>query len=333
VQNLSRRPKVSVKNSTGFLRKKVVIPNFITDVNKDIVPIDTEIFGNNVKTIVSMGRLDYLKGFDILINAFSEVGRHNSNWQLLIIGDGPLKEELKLLTLKLDIQSKVKFLGNLRNPFTYLKKSDLFVLSSRSECFGNVIIEAMACGLPVISTNYTRKELLKTTEIIAKHDFLYVYFADSHGNLNLNENYDNYRDSVEALRFNGKKVGFHLHNHTGRALMNYYFCKNNNIDIVDATISGLGKGLGNLKLEEIISNEYFPDLIDFIIKNNQHLGDIHLNPYNLISGRANITDNYAKQALKFNPSMSCFNKFVNSLRGRARDSFDSELLKIYMDKQ
>lgn len=183
------------------------------------------------------------------------------------------------------------------------------------------------------STNYTRKELLKTTEIIAKHDFLYVYFADSHGNLNLNENYDNYRDSVEALRFNGKKVGFHLHNHTGRALMNYYFCKNNNIDIVDATISGLGKGLGNLKLEEIISNEYFPDLIDFIIKNNQHLGDIHLNPYNLISGRANITDNYAKQALKFNPSMSCFNKFVNSLRGRARDSFDSELLKIYMDKQ
>ena len=142
-------------------KKKVVIPNFITDVNKDIVPIDTEIFGNNVKTIVSMGRLDYLKGFDILINAFSEVGRHNSNWQLLIIGDGPLKEELKLLTLKLDIQSKVKFLGNLRNPFTYLKKSDLFVLSSRSECFGNVIIEAMACGLPVISTN-----CLGPTEII-----------------------------------------------------------------------------------------------------------------------------------------------------------------------
>jgi GalNAc-alpha-(1->4)-GalNAc-alpha-(1->3)-diNAcBac-PP-undecaprenol alpha-1,4-N-acetyl-D-galactosaminyltransferase len=74
--------------------KKVIIHNLITDVNEDETTLQssTSLFNNNIKTIISMGRLDYLKGFDILIKSFSKIEQNNPNWQLLIIGDGELKK-------------------------------------------------------------------------------------------------------------------------------------------------------------------------------------------------------------------------------------------------
>ena len=73
--------------------------------------------------------------------------------RLMILGDGPEKEKLTHLAFQMGLSKDVAFLGFQENPFKYMKKASVFVLSSLQEGFGNVIIEAMACGAPVISTN------------------------------------------------------------------------------------------------------------------------------------------------------------------------------------
>jgi glycosyltransferase involved in cell wall biosynthesis len=105
------------------------------------------------KLAIAMGRLTHQKGFDILLSAFNQIIDKYPDWQLIILGEGELRSELESKIEKLGLTSKVILPGLISNPFPLLKHSDLFVLSSRFEGFGNVLIEAMACGLPVISTD------------------------------------------------------------------------------------------------------------------------------------------------------------------------------------
>ena len=105
------------------------------------------------KTIVAMGRLAPQKGFDLLLNAFASIAPQHPDWQLLILGEGELRADLEAQKNRLELQNRVAMPGIITNPFPLLKKCDLFVLSSRYEGFGNVMIEAMACGLPVVPTD------------------------------------------------------------------------------------------------------------------------------------------------------------------------------------
>jgi len=182
------------------------------------------------------------------------------------------------------------------------------------------------------STNYSKKELENTVKKLSKSNFLYIYFADSHGNLHLPIDYWKFEDSIFCIRENNKKVGFHLHNHTNRALLNYYFCLEKKIEIVDSTILGMGKGAGNLKLEEIIRNENFIELLYFIKKESKHF---KLNEtdflYNSISGRLNITDNYAKQAMENKVDLYDFYEICSGIRGKQKDTFDKKIFKLNKD--
>lgn len=87
-----------------------------------------------------------------LLKAMAIVNRKQS-CNLIIVGEGPCREELENLSIELNLTDKVSFTGALKNPFPFYKQSDIFVLSSNFEGFGNVIIEAMVCKTPVISTN------------------------------------------------------------------------------------------------------------------------------------------------------------------------------------
>jgi rhamnosyl/mannosyltransferase len=104
------------------------------------------------RLIISTGRLIYYKGFEYLIQAMSNIDGH-----LLIAGDGPLREELEEQTQALNLQNKITFLGEIHNDdiAPYYHAADLFALASvaRSEAFGIVQLEAMACGKPVVNTN------------------------------------------------------------------------------------------------------------------------------------------------------------------------------------
>ena len=91
------------------------------------------------------------KNHKLLIEAFARADMENTT--LLLIGDGYLRESLHLLCKRLSLEDRVYFLGKIDNPYPYLNTSDSFVLSSDFEGFPNVLIEALACHIPIISTN------------------------------------------------------------------------------------------------------------------------------------------------------------------------------------
>jgi len=103
------------------------------------------------KRMVAMGRLSVEKGFDLLIRAFGLVAGKHPDWSLQILGDGDQHDSLASLAESLELADRVELCGWVDHPDTYLHQGDLFVLSSRYEGFPNALLEAMACGLPVIS--------------------------------------------------------------------------------------------------------------------------------------------------------------------------------------
>ena len=105
------------------------------------------------KTIISVGRLTEQKNHKMLINAFSNIIKNFPDYTLKIYGEGNLEESLKKQITDLKLQDKVLLCGVSNNIKNELQKSEIFVLPSNYEGMPNVLIEAMAVGLPVISTD------------------------------------------------------------------------------------------------------------------------------------------------------------------------------------
>jgi len=101
---------------------------------------------------VSAGRLVEMKDHRTLLRAFATYLRQHPA-RLLILGTGPMREELEALARSLNVAEHVEFTGFVQNPLPYMAAADAFVLSSRCEGFGNVLVEAMGCGIPVVSSN------------------------------------------------------------------------------------------------------------------------------------------------------------------------------------
>lgn len=111
-----------------------------------------QLFQTNRKVIITAGRLVKEKDQQTLIKAFAKV-RKQIDSDLIILGEGPLKKTLQQLAEELDISAHVHFLGFLENPYIYFNRSDVFVLSSISEGFGHVLVEALATKTLVVSTD------------------------------------------------------------------------------------------------------------------------------------------------------------------------------------
>lgn len=126
-------------------------------------------------TFVNVGNLVEVKNQKLLLHAFANVFAGNVQVKLLIIGDGPLKRTLKKIASDLNLDQQVEFTGYLNKASVkeILYKADAFVLSSKFETYGIAVMEALACGLPVISTPCKGPEMMISHDngvILEDHD-------------------------------------------------------------------------------------------------------------------------------------------------------------------
>jgi glycosyltransferase involved in cell wall biosynthesis len=129
---------------------------------------------NDVKIILNVGRLSPVKGLDVLLAAVKKLNQTGVKLALVLAGDGPERKNLEELAAALKISQKVFFVGWQKNVSNYLAAADLFVLPSRREAFGIVILEAQAVGVPVVATALSGpREIIKDGEtgfLVAKAD-------------------------------------------------------------------------------------------------------------------------------------------------------------------
>jgi len=142
------------------LIKNILLQNKIKDSSLEEIA-DNEIFSSSSLNIISVGRIAPQKAFDRVIEVVKKLLEKNKEFCWIIVGEGPQREELKRKVKANGLSDCIKFIGARKNPFPYIKQSDLFVLTSIYESQPMVIMEALTIGVPVISTNFpSSKELL-----------------------------------------------------------------------------------------------------------------------------------------------------------------------------
>ena len=132
------------KSAWPELRNICVIPDPLSFIPTQLSPL-TE------KRVIAVGRYVYQKGFDLLLQAWAKIEKINPDWQMAIYGDGnrePYEQQLKELGID---TSRCHLNGPTSDIQSEYVNSSVFVFSSRFEGFGMVLVEAMACGLPVVS--------------------------------------------------------------------------------------------------------------------------------------------------------------------------------------
>lgn len=105
-----------------------------------------------VPVVLGVGRLSAQKRFDCLIRAIARI-REKSPIRLIVVGEGPRHDDLRELVRNVGLVEDVRFVGFDDNPYAYMRDASVFVLSSDFEGFGMVVLEALACGCPVVSTD------------------------------------------------------------------------------------------------------------------------------------------------------------------------------------
>ena len=149
----SKGMKVDIQKLFNFKNKHIVINNpYDIEKIEQLLrqKVENFVFDNNKIYLISIGRLIKLKRHNEVIEILPKLPDYV---ELIILGNGEEKENLQKLSKKLKIENRVHFLGQVKNPYKYLVKSDIFISCSESEGFPNVLVEAMICKTPIISSD------------------------------------------------------------------------------------------------------------------------------------------------------------------------------------
>ena len=142
---------VLTKNDKEKLCKLFNSTKIINIPNPNSFHCNENIIRKRNKTIISVGRYNIVKGYDLLIEAFSIFHKSNPDYELKIVGDGTERDNLEKLIKNFDLEGFVILTGVLDNVKKEYLDSDFYVMSSRQEGFPVVLIEAMECGLPIVT--------------------------------------------------------------------------------------------------------------------------------------------------------------------------------------
>ncbi|MFQ2751558.1 glycosyltransferase family 4 protein [Aeromonas caviae] len=145
VITLTEQDKMLWLSNTNYHAKITAIPNPVT------ISLPEKINNNKEKLFLAVGRLTHQKGFDLLLQAWALIAPLYPEWRLRIVGDGEDKPMLEKLRRDLNVEISTELAPNTKNIAEHYQQATYFILSSRFEGFGLVVVEAQAYGLPVIS--------------------------------------------------------------------------------------------------------------------------------------------------------------------------------------
>lgn len=129
----------------------VLAPGF--EAESRLPPDHPWLLDRALQVVLSVSRLAPEKDLPTLVRAFAAVHRRQPSTRLLMAGEGPERAALQALVQQLGLQHVVQLPGRTRQPLRWMRGAAVFVLASRFEGFGNVLIEALACGTPVVATD------------------------------------------------------------------------------------------------------------------------------------------------------------------------------------
>jgi glycosyltransferase involved in cell wall biosynthesis len=172
---VSRNLARSFARDVGRDREQIEViynPIDIDAVQSGTEAIPHDWFEDHVPVVVSAGRLHPQKDYRTLLRAVARLHDRNRRVRAIILGEGPERKRLDELSRRVGISPDTAFPGFVKNPYAFMAQADVFALPSPVEAFGNVVVEALACGTPVVATDSSGGpvEILRTDD--ATYGFL-----------------------------------------------------------------------------------------------------------------------------------------------------------------
>ncbi len=174
-------------------------------------------------------------------------------------------------------------------------------------------------------TNYNEDDLAFACKTAADANADYMYFADTHGGLDLGVNLEMFKRYTKLIKEMDMVPGLHLHDHSGKAYFNYRNLEVAGFDSTDVSLGGLGKGLGNLRLEHVFDLRGRESILDHLIT-DKDLFNMPSGPYGVLTARDSITDHYAVEAEKLKLAPSQFASRLKEVSGFSKDNYDRNIL-------
>lgn len=196
---VSDKARESFNKVIGLKEKSVTVYNLIPSSKIIKKSLEEKPLKSNRFTIVTVGRLIPVKRHDRLLSATKKLSEEGYDFDVWIVGSGRYENELKKYCEENKLDNVI-FTGMQSNPYSYMRNADLFVLTSYREGFPLVIPEAMACGLPILSTSCTGP-----TEALKNGDYGILVDNSSEGVYNGLKNILNNKEILELLKLKSQE--------------------------------------------------------------------------------------------------------------------------------